>query len=116
MPIYEFACSNCGEHREAILQYEEMKNVRESIKAGNYLTCPKCNDTTGNYKEAWTKAPAFRFGGNGSDRDIAAMQKNLRDRFVKSGEIDDVRHKHGSAFDDAIRGAAVERIKDAKLT
>jgi hypothetical protein len=113
-PIYEFACSTCGAHREAILRYEDMQNLREIVKDGYRFTCPACNDNTGSYKETWTKAPMARIGGSGSERDIAAMQKDCRERFVKSGEMDDIRHRHGSAFDDSIRGAAIERIKDAK--
>jgi hypothetical protein len=51
-----------------------------------------------------------------SDKNLAKMQKNLRERFIKK-EIDDVRHKHGRLYDDAVRSSAAQRIKseeDAK--
>jgi hypothetical protein len=57
------------------------------------------------------RGPFGRIGGEGSDRQIAAMQHSFQQRFVTSGEIDDVRHKHGHAFEDAIKGGEVGRIK-----
>lgn len=110
MPLYEFGCSACGIHRDALLKYEEMQAIRN----GGPLACPECKEQT--YKEVWTKAPMGRIGGSGSERDIKAMQQSFQQRFAKSGEMDDIRHKHGTAFDDSIRGAAVERIKDAGAT
>ncbi len=106
MPLYEFGCEKCKERRDAMLSYEEMLAARECK-----LKCPSCGDETGAYREIFTKAPLGRVGGPGSDRDIAAMQQSFREHFQKSGEADEVRHKHGSAFDDSIRGAAAEKIK-----
>jgi len=70
--------------------------------------CPECK--YGWLHRVWRKAPAGRIGGEGSDRQIKSMQKSFRERFFKKG-IDDVRHKHGSAIDESIRGAEIDRIK-----
>lgn len=70
------------------------------------LVCPD-SDCGGVVK---CKAFYSRIGGEGSDRQIKALKSSFRERFVKK-EMDDVRHKHGDAFTDAVRGAAVERIK-----
>ena len=49
-----------------------------------------------------------RIGGNGSDREIASMQKSFRERFMKV-EADDVREKHGASFDESLRAGDIKR-------
>jgi putative FmdB family regulatory protein len=52
MPIYDFACTNCG------FKDEEMRK----ISAPNQTVCPKCS------KETYTKmlsAPSFQLNGTG---------------------------------------------------
>jgi len=49
-----------------------------------------------------------RVGGNGSDRQIASMKKSFRKHFVDH-ELDDVRHKHGSAIDESLRAGEIRR-------
>jgi hypothetical protein len=46
------------------------------------------------------------------DAEIAALQNDCRQRYYKTG-IDEVRHKHGVAADDAVRGAIAKKVKDA---
>lgn len=50
--------------------------------------------------------------GMTEDQQISAMQSSFRQDYYKKG-IDDVRHKHGVAADDAARGAAAKKVKDA---
>lgn len=59
-------------------------------------------------KRVFRNAP--RITKPGSDQDIANMQKSFKERFYKK-DIEDVRHKHGAAIDDSIRGAAVGKIR-----
>lgn len=106
MPTYEFACSECGVERTALLTYEEMKAIERSP-----VPCPGC-DTVGTYSRSYSgKAPMGRMGGESSERSIESMQKSFKEHFLKSGEMDQIRHKHGVEFDDSLRGAAADRIR-----
>jgi len=53
----------------------------------------------------------MRMGGY--TREVQNLQQACRDHFHKK-ELDEVRHKHGSAIDDSLKGAAVEKIKTEK--
>lgn len=52
MPIYEYQCSHCGHHLEAM----------QSIRDEPLKTCPKCNETA---LEKWVSASAFQLKGTG---------------------------------------------------
>lgn len=111
MPIYDILCEACGHTDEELVSLDDLEAYDYSLKA----ECPLCREPDV-CRRVLLRAPMTRMGGDGSDRQIAAMQKASRERFFKSGEADQVRHKHGSELDDSIRGAAVERIKDAGKT
>ena len=106
MPTYQFECSECGVERMALLTYEEMKAIEKDPVA-----CPGC-DSVGTYARSFSgKAPMTRMGGEKSERSIESMQQSLKERFLRSGEMDQIRHKHGVEFDDSLRGAAADRIR-----
>lgn len=111
MPLYDILCGACGHTDEEIVKLSDLDAYDYSLK----VACPLCHES-GVCRRVLLRAPMTRMGGDGSDRQITAMKKASRERFFKSGEADQVRHKHGSELDDSIRGAAVERIKDAKPT
>ena len=103
MPRYEYTCEKCGH------EFEEQVPMSE---CGDKQDCPVCERNSG--VRAYRTAPLTRTGGEGSDRDISAMQKSFRERFVKK-ELDDVRHKHGKAIDDSLAQTGVARkIKGKK--
>ena len=51
-----------------------------------------------------------KFLNERSDATIAARKESFNQRFLKH-EVDDVRHKHGKLFDDSLRSAEAQRIK-----
>jgi hypothetical protein len=71
--------------------------------------CPECEGELSG-KRIIDGAPMSRVGGAGSDRQIKAMKKSFKKRFVNK-EIDDVRHRQGNIFDESLVSAAAERIK-----
>ena len=102
MPTYDFQCVECGYTEDRMMKYEERDTE---------YSCPHCDSSM---KRVWIKAPGInQIGPDGSDSAIKAVQQECRERFIKK-EIDDVRHKHGDAIDDAIKGGAIKRIKDVK--
>lgn len=75
------------------------------------LSCPQCGKMM---RHAWLSAPnSNQLGPEGSDRSVKAMRHSFKQRFIKK-EIDDVRHKHGEAFDDSLLSTAAQRIRDGK--
>lgn len=101
MPSYTYECPECSCEQEKFMSISEFEKFS--------LVCPNCSDVM--MINVITAAPYFRIGGDGSDRQLSSMKQSFKQRFLKK-EIDDVRHKHGVAVDDALRGGAVERIKN----
>lgn len=100
MPTYEFRCTEC--------EYTGEEFIRLSEYDETVLKCPNCDSE--NYQRYFSTPPMMRIGGENSDRQIDAMRRSFNERFVKK-ELDDVRHKHGLAIDDSLRGGAVGKIK-----
>lgn len=101
MPIYEYRCPGCEFRFEVIKKVEQFDTSE---------VCPECESTV----TLSNKLPPSRIRGGVKKthaQETAALQQSLRERFVTSGEMDQVKHKHGSEFHDSIRGAAVDRIK-----
>lgn len=95
--LRDFECDRCGR--------------RVEIFAVERLIFSDNDACGGTFREVWLKAPGVgTLGAEGSDRQVVALRRSYRQRFVKK-ELDDVRHRHGRAVDDALRGAAVRRIK-----
>ena len=109
MPLYSIHCEACEHEDEEIVKLADLDAYDAKLKAG----CPLCNES-GTCRRVITKAPLARMGGEGSARQIVDMKRSFKERFWKGGGADDVRHKHGDAFDDSLRGAAVTRIKEGK--
>lgn len=102
--LRDYQCQDCG-------------RIEEYFGGVNELFICNCKTSTVGsiMRYVIAKAPnSNSLGAEGSDRQIAAMKNDYQRRFVKK-EIDDVRHKHGAAFDQSLAGAAVQRIKDGKV-
>ena len=104
MPSYEFECEECGNYEE---HYFKIADMFPKDKAPPKLNCYRCK--VGGLKRVIVSAPGSWVGGEGSDDQINRMRKDFRSHQRK--QDDQVRHKHGEAYDDAIRGGAVDRIK-----
>ena len=103
MPNYDTRCLECGILGEDYIRLSEIE--------GWTRVCPTCSGEVERLTVPLS-APALHIDGNNYGAQISKMKRSFNERFVKSGEIDDVRHKHGVAFDDSLRGAAVEKIKN----
>ena len=96
--LHDFLCPECEYIEERLIERGETLEMK----------CPNCE---AEMHKVYLKSPAFRMGGEGSDRQIASMQKSFRERFKKK-EADDIRHKHGKDFDDSLAHGEVRRIKN----
>jgi DNA-directed RNA polymerase subunit RPC12/RpoP len=108
---FNFMCPKCSYEEERSV---DMRNSEEEIQRDMLIKCPNCDHE--HLEQVIRHAPSVGMGDPKSDKNLAKMQKNLRERFIKK-EIDDVRHKHGRLYDDAVRSSAAQRIKseeDAK--
>lgn len=103
-PLYDYACRKCDHRDQRVIKIAELDAYNES--------CPHCGAANGEWHREILTAPS---GGVKRDHaaETKALQQSLKERFVKR-DLDDMRHKHGSVFDDSLRGAAVDRIKDGK--
>lgn len=75
--------------------------------------CPLCK-SEGTLHREYRKAPGGRVKGDKQTeyfRDVAGIRKRCKEHFVKSGEMDQVRHKFGSIFDESLVSAAAQRIE-----
>lgn len=109
VPLYSIHCSLCEYETEEIVKLADLDAFDEKLNA----ECPLCARPNV-CRRVITKAPLTRMGGEGSTRQIHDMRRSFQERFWKGGGADEVRHKHGEAFDDALRGAAVTKIKEQK--
>jgi len=101
MPLYDFICERCKDALEKFVSFEDKDEQ----------LCSACGQKL---DRVWTTPPRMgHLGKEGSDTQIAAMKQSFRERFVKK-DLDSIRHKFGSEFDDSIRGAAVSRIRDGE--
>lgn len=102
MPIYEYKCSDCKGDTSVILSIKEYEQVK--------VICEGCGSA--NLTRRFS-VPAIKIGGSGSyERDIAGMKQSFKEHFVKSGEMDQVAHKHGKEFTDSLVGAAANRVRN----
>lgn len=106
MPMYDCQCETCGEFSEYYLTLSEIPDWIGVCHCGGKvfrMSVP-------------LKAPAIHADANNYHAQIAKMKRNSKEHFVKSGEMDQIRHKHGKAFDDALVGAAAKRIRDGNVS
>lgn len=103
----DFRCPECGFEGEYLSMTKE---IREAA-IGGALKC-ECGAVV---KRVFINAPSFnKIGKDGTDSAIKAMKESFRDRFKKY-EIDDIRHKHGRAFDESLVAGAANRIRKGKM-
>ena len=98
MVNHNVCCFNCG--------YKEIRNIKDANDAWRGA-CEECGKA-----QSVRRIMSAPHIGMTEDIQVAAMQRSFRDEYYKKG-IDDVRHKHGVAADDAARGTAAKKVKDA---
>jgi len=86
--------------------HEDIRDIKDANDAWRG-PCDHCDCS--NTVRRIVSAPHLGLRG---DAEIAALQNDCRQRYYKTG-IDEVRHKHGVAADDAVRGAIAKKVKDA---
>jgi hypothetical protein len=101
MVLHDVACDSCG--------YTATKQLKNPSEYREKCSCPG-----GVISRVFVKAPMGRVGADGSDRQLGDMKRSFNERFIKSGEMDAVRHKHGDDFNDSLVSAAVKRVKEGK--
>ena len=95
--LRDFVCIECEYAKDDFAEIDDV------------ILCPKCGTRM---HHVWLSAPnSNQLGKEGSDKSIAAMQQSFRQRFVEK-DIDDMRHKHGSNFDESLVSSAIKRIKE----
>lgn len=109
---FDFECPECQYGEERMIDFRECENEEEEKMIMSSILCPNCEEH--NMERVWRSAPSIRMGNDSSDHNIAKMKKSFHERFVKSGEMDQVRHKHGKLFDQSLVSAAADRIKSGE--
>lgn len=102
MPMYDCQCNLCLEYTERFISIRERSTWNEQCLCGGIVSRTK----------SIINAPSVHFDANDYDSQIKKMKRSSKERFVKSGEMDSVRHKFGSSFDEGLVGAANDRIRN----
>lgn len=105
MPCYDVKCETCENFDVEIMNISEIDGWKGE--------CKSCRGVTRRL-EVPLKAPAGKVEG-GYVVETARLQQSLKERFMKK-EVDDVRHKFGALYDDSVRSAAAQRIKESGKT
>jgi len=103
MPLYDFKCDDCGKPTAVAMS---VKEYGESS-----VVCEHC--TSAHVHRVYS-VPVIVGGKSSYDSNIKKMKQSFRERFVSSGEMDQVKHDHGSQFNDSLVSAAATRIKENK--
>lgn len=102
---FDLQCPMCFYTEVRTMDFRDYNTEEAAWEAADML-CPSCEES--DLQRAWITAPFSKV--NDYDRDVAAMKQNSKERFVKN-EMESVQHRHGKIFGDAVRSAAVDRIK-----
>lgn len=101
---FDVMCPNCGYHEELL--------VRDANSGDLEIKCPNCEECEMN--RVWLSAPTVnKFTDENSTESFEARKRAFQKRFIEK-EADDIRHKHGVNFDDSLRSAAAQRIKNGE--
>lgn len=101
---FDLACPSCDYTEVRTMDFRDYNTEDEAWQAAD-IRCPNCEEAE--LQRVWITAPFTKV--NDYDRDIAAMKQSSKERFVKK-EMQDIQHKHGKVFGDAVRSAAAQRI------
>jgi len=102
MPLYETKCKRCEKYDTALVKLKDLDGWFGECECGGIRE--RCIRT----------APTIAIGRNDYSTQIDKMKRASKERFVKSGEMDQTRHKFGSEFDDSLVAAAAGRIKSGQ--
>ena len=108
MPNYDVRCDGCGVFDVLFVSSDEMSDSWSMV----------CTDCGANkVKRVFVKAPHYGMaGGESSKNRTDAMRRDFDQRFISSGEMDQVRHKHGDEFDKSLLHGATKRLRNGKTT
>jgi len=124
MPLYDTICSNCANLDQNIISLSdiendesatcEIKGVPIPVFTKWRSDCLECGVENVVFRlQVPLKAPSLHVDARNYDAQMSKMHRSLDQRFVKSGEMDQVRHEHGKAFDDSLLAGSTKRIRDA---
>lgn len=108
MPMFDVECNQC---KKMDVEYVKIDDIAEYDKNPRICEC----EGKGQYIRVFRKAPggAVKLGGESDyHRDVSNTRRRCQEHFVKSGEMDQCRHKFGKTFDDALVSAAAKRIQE----
>jgi hypothetical protein len=105
----DLMCAECGYAENRSIDVRGCENDDDRAERMT-APCPNCDGV--DMERVFLTSPTMKLGDNDprSDANIAKYQRHLKERFIKK-EVDDVRHKHGALYDDAVRSVAAQRIK-----
>ncbi|MCX6128329.1 MAG: hypothetical protein NTX25_04605 [Proteobacteria bacterium] len=108
MPNYDTACSHCD--------YESLEQIKISdlVAWDLQASCPHCGDSAGAYRRVIRQGVAIRSGSKAAERSAQAKKNDNKERFVKSGERDDMLHRQVQKTDRHQIAEAREIVKSGK--
>jgi hypothetical protein len=108
MPSYDVKCSHCS--------YENMiqMKISEVNDWDSMALCPQCAAKAPAFGRIMTSAPRCIGGDKASARSKLSQKESNQQRFVSSGEKDDMRHKESKTRDRNAIGEAIEIVKQGK--
>jgi predicted nucleic acid-binding Zn ribbon protein len=109
MPSYDVECSNCGFEDVMVLKISEVDEWDLAAR------CPHCDGKEGVYRRVMRKAPASYGGAKDSEKSEKSRKAGVKERFVRSGEKDDMRHRESQKRDRHQIAAAVESVRKGEF-
>ncbi len=108
MPSYDVKCSTCS--------YENMIHMKisEVNDWDSMALCPQCGAKAPAFGRIITTAPRSIGGDKATARSKQSQKESNQQRFVSSGEKDDMRHKESKTRDRNAIGEAIEIVKQGK--
>lgn len=107
-------CPNesCGYEEERLISMVGFDEEADAIVASGII-CPSCEAELQKVFTLQSQMGRPAFAGKVKDeaKENADMKQSFHERFIKSGEMDQCRHKHGKLFDQSLVSAAAKRIK-----
>lgn len=76
--------------------------------------CPQCASIAGVFRRVINHAPASRGGAKAADRLEISRKASVQQKFVGSGEKDDMRHKHSKYCSHQVANA-IESVKKGEF-
>lgn len=108
IPNYDVECSSCG------FSDIEMIKLSELTAWDTSALCPQCAGASGVFRRVINHAPASRGGAKAADRLEVSRKASVQQKFVGSGEKDDMRHRHSKHCSHQVANA-IESVKKGEF-